>query len=103
MEKLKAMKYPKVDKSTEILELVTSDAIHQDCIGYYAHGHWDSQSFAIAINQEYDLASDEKPVRVRDVKQSYARTEITDSDLPDEFIFSKLPRSGYTAVTYVET
>jgi hypothetical protein len=97
------MKYPKVGKSTEILELVTIDAIYQDCIGYYAHGHWDSQSFAIAINQEYDLARDETPVRVRDVKQGYVTTAATDIDLPDEFIFSQLPRTGYAAVTYVET
>jgi hypothetical protein len=97
------MKYPKVNKSTEILELVTIDAIYQDCIGYYACGHWDSQSFAIAINQEYDLADYEQPIWVKDVKQGYFITAATDIDLPDELIFSQLPHPGYAEVTYVET
>jgi hypothetical protein len=98
------MKYPKVNESTEILELVTSDAIYQDVIGYYAYGHWDSQSFAIAINQEYDLTiNDGKPIWAKDVKQGYVTTAATDIDLPDELIFSQLPRTGYAAVTYVKT
>jgi hypothetical protein len=95
------LKNPSVNESTEILEMVTiDDDIYQDVIGYYAYGHWDSQSFAIAINQEYDLASDERPVWVRDVKHSYMTTMNIDS--ADQLIFSQLPRHGYEAATYVE-
>jgi hypothetical protein len=82
------LKYPSVNDSTEILDMVTiDDDIYQDVIGYYAHGHWDSQSFAIAINQEYDLASDMTTMNI---------------DSADQLIFSQLPRHGYEAATYVE-
>jgi hypothetical protein len=95
------LKYPSVNESTEILEMVTiDDDIYQDVIGYYAYGHWDLQSFAISINQEYDLASDESPVWARDVKHGYITTMNIDS--ADQLIFSQRPRLGYEAATYVE-
>jgi hypothetical protein len=41
-----SLKYPKVNESTEILELVTiDDDTYQNVIGYYAQGHWDLHLF----------------------------------------------------------
>lgn len=92
------VKYTKIHKSTEIRKLIAFD---EGCIGYYAHGHWDSQSFAITVNQEYDLAAYDQPVWVIDVKQGYFKTAATDPEY-EELIFSQHPHPGYTEVTYVE-
>lgn len=68
---LKETKYPKIPKDTSIVELREIDG---DWIGgttgYFAVGAWDEESFAIAVNEEFNLASlsHKEPVLVSDVK-----------------------------------
>ena len=94
-------KLPKVTNETEIQELLEHDDLGQrgNCFGYFAIGHWDAQSFAIACNQEFDLADFGRPVCTSEVKQNWQ--EAVEVEGETALIFRDEYRDGFEAVTSV--
>ncbi|VEP15417.1 hypothetical protein H1P_3330002 [Hyella patelloides LEGE 07179] len=84
----RAKKLPLIPLRVEIKTLYANEDMEISC--YYAEGHWESRSVAIAMNQELDtVEGDLRPIFVSDVKHSYL-TKINDVDQEnDEFIWYK--------------
>lgn len=81
-------KHPKFNNFVEIHKLISYD--RDDCInsvGYYAYGHWDAQSFAIAVNKEFDLGVMQSPVWVCEVMQGYVLVKRVNFGLTDHMFF----------------
>lgn len=69
-------------------------------LGYFAEGHVDKQAFAIAANQEFDLASmGNGVIAVSDVQHLWYAKERDDDDCLEYFVYSKTEREGYLPIT----
>lgn len=96
--------YPQIVGYVEIVEI--REATEDDCcgllLGYYTYGHWDSQSFAIAVNKERELDAKDNPCVTTEVVQGYVTPDFCDFE--DEHMnclfFSESPVSEAKTVTY---
>ena len=88
---------------TEINELreLDGDALY-GVLGYFCEGHVDKQKFAIAVNQEYDLPSQEKAAHVSSCEHIYARKVPVPGSSNWRFVQCDAPGRGAFPCTYVE-
>jgi hypothetical protein len=72
---------PPIPNGVEIIRILEYD--NEECggtQGYYALGFWHPQSFAIAVNKDYDLASNGKPCITGQVRYCYVSPDYCDLD-----------------------
>jgi hypothetical protein len=75
-------------------------------IGYWCEGHVDPQQFAIACNQEFDLAANETPMYSTEPKHGYFIKQYEVDGEPLEcgrhlFVRCKAETPGAIAATFV--
>lgn len=72
------------------------DGLFLETVGYYAIGHWEKRSFAIACNKEFGFAGD-RGVNTFDVRHLHLLNEDN-----DELVFGNYLNPNSQPVTHVE-
>lgn len=89
-----------IGEITELREL-DGDELY-GILGYFCKGHVDKQEFAIAVNQEYDLAAIGKVAQVSECHHIYARKVPIPESSSWRFVQCSEPGNGAFPCTYVE-
>ena len=77
--------HPRLPKEVCVEELYEWDGENfNGTAGFYAKGHWDRRSFAIAVNQEFGLAELEKPAYTSDVRHGFHSPDYCDPESMEE-------------------